>query len=101
MAYQISTGLVSPNSNSIEQEQEQPPSSNIFHLPFTNSPPTVPITPNISLGNRVVRTIRPNEIGIIESIILNKYNIIQNIWVNFNGTSTPYPPEDLRQVVVQ
>ena len=98
MAYIITKGVICPGSNPIIEEEQEHLPCNIINFPIL---PVVPISPNITCGSRVIRKIRPCETGIIEAIILNKDNEIQDIWVNFNGTSIPYPPEDLRQVVVQ
>ena len=130
MAYKIDKGVVVPNDDAnkpiVEEEQVVLPESNssglhgIFpkrnklHL-VKNEPSEVlgsmavhalplgtqPINPNIVIGTKVVRRIRPHDIGLVESITLNKDNVIQTVWVVFEGkTGLPYEPVDLAQITV-
>ena len=115
MAYQIDSGELIPNNNAeIKEEEEQPtpsevylpcepvdltatnPQTNIIQFPYK----TIPIDPNIAIGAKVVRKIRPTEIGVVQSILLSQQNNITDLWVEFpNRHEMPYSVQELEQLV--
>ena len=112
MAYQIDSGELIPNNNAdIKEEEEQPTPSevylpcepvdltatNVIQFPYR----TIPIDPNIAIGTKVIRKIRPNEIGIVQSIMLSQQNNITDLWVEFpNRHEMPYSVQELEQVIL-
>ena len=95
MAYKITKGFIIPQDKVISEVEKLNQSTNFPEV-------TTPILNNISIGARVVRKIRPFEIGIVERIFIDTQNNIKNLWIKFSNKSPlPYPPDDIEQIVLQ
>ena len=102
MAYIISKGLVNPKK--VDQNEDDLIIDN--PLPIINYNPiagsrTIPISSCLQINAKVIRKIRPNDIGIVERIIADGTGKIISVLVKFfNVThSLPYSATELEEVL--